>query len=96
MLQTPTLVFSLVLASVYAAAFHLWQGRRLRDLLFYWLAAVVGFAAGQIAGYLLDIVPWTIGQVHVVEASLVSILFLGLARWLMQVTSDKAQVASDK
>ena len=96
MLQTPTLLLSLVLASIYAAAFHLWLGRRLRDLLFFWLASLVGFASGQIAGYLLDIIPWTIGQVHVVEATIVAVLFLGLARWLMQVRSDKGQVTSDK
>jgi uncharacterized membrane protein YfcA len=96
MLQAPTLLLSLVLASIYATAFHLWLGRRLRDLFFFWLAAIVGFASGQIAGYLLDIIPWTVGQVHVVEATLVSVLFLVLARWLMQVRSDKGQGSSNK
>ncbi len=84
MMQTPGLVFSAVVASVYAVAFHLWKGRTLRDLLFFWLAAVVGFAAGQIAASLLSITPWTIGQVHIVEASAIALLFLILARWLMQ------------
>lgn len=89
MLQAPTLLLSLVLASIYAAAFHLWLGRRLRDLFFFWLASVVGFASGQIASYLLEIVPWTIGQVHVVEATLISVLFLVLARWLIQLRNEK-------
>jgi hypothetical protein len=87
MLQAPALIMSLVLATAYAAAFHLWQGRSMRDLLFYWLAAVVGFASGQVAGYLLDFVPWTIGQVHIIEATLVALLFLFIARWLRQETS---------
>ena len=95
MLQAPTLLLSLVLASIYATGFHLWLGHRLRDLFFFWLASVVGFASGQIAGYLLDIIPWTIGQVHVVEATLISGLFLVLARWLIQVRSDKVQGSSD-
>lgn len=89
MLQAPTLLLSLVLATAYAAAFHLLLGRRLRDLFFFWLAALVGFAAGQLAGYLLNIIPWTIGQVHVAEASFVALLFLVLARWLIQVRREK-------
>ncbi len=82
--QTPALVFSLILASIYAAVFYVWQGRRLRDLVFYWLAAVIGFAAGQVAGQWLNLIPWTIGQVQVVEGSLLALLFLFIARWLVQ------------
>ena len=82
MIQIPALVLAGVLASIYAAAFWLWKGRGLRDLLFFWLAAVVGFAAGQIAGFLLDLIPWTIGQVRVVEGTALAWLFLALARWL--------------
>jgi len=84
MLQTPALVLSLLLASAYAAVFHLWQGRRLRDLLFFWLAAMIGFASGQLAGQMLALIPWTIGQVRVVEGTLVAFLFLAVARWIMQ------------
>lgn len=88
----PALLLAAILASAYAALFHLWQGRRLRDLLFYWLAAIVGFAAGQIAGQMLDLVPWTIGQVRVVEGSLLALLFLFIAYWLIQ--ESKRQDAS--
>jgi hypothetical protein len=88
MLQAPALILSLILATAYAAAFHLWQGRSMRDLLFFWLAAIVGFASGQVAGYLLDLLPWTIGQVHIVEATLVALLFLFIARWLRQEKSE--------
>ncbi len=42
MLQTPAIILSLVLASIYAAVFYVFFGRRLRDLLFFLLAAVVG------------------------------------------------------
>jgi ABC-type uncharacterized transport system permease subunit len=84
MLQAPALLLSLVLASLYGALFYLWQGRGLRDMLFYWLAALVGFASGHIVGALWGFVPWTIGQVHVIEATVVAILFLMIARWLRQ------------
>jgi hypothetical protein len=83
--DTPALLFSLLLASVYATLFHLWKGRRLRDLLFFWLAAVVGFSSGQVAGQMLELIPRTVGQIHIIEATLVSVLFLFVARWIMQV-----------
>jgi hypothetical protein len=84
MIQMPALILSVVLAALYGAAFHLWQGRTLRDLIFYWLAAGVGFACGQIVGQVLDFIPWTVGQVHIVEATLAAVLFLLVARWLRQ------------
>lgn len=84
MFQTPALILSLVLASVYAVLFYLFRGRGLRDLLFFWLAAVVGFGSGQLAGQVWDFVPWTIGQVHIIEATLVAFFFLILAHWLRQ------------
>jgi hypothetical protein len=82
--QTPALILSLLLASVYAALFYLWQGRGLRDLLFFWLASLVGFASGQVVGQMLGILPWTIGQVHVIEGTVLALLFLFIARWLRQ------------
>lgn len=87
MIQTPSLILSIILAALYGAAFHLWRGRSLRDLIFYWLAAGIGFASGQLAGQMLGFVPWTIGQVHIVEATVVAVLFLFMARWLRQESS---------
>jgi hypothetical protein len=80
--QMPALLLSLVLASAYAAAFHLWLGRGLRDLPPFWLASVLGFAAGQIAGQMLDLIPVTIGQLQIIEATLGAFLFLFIAKWL--------------
>ena len=82
MSQEPSLVFSLLLASIYAAAYHLWKGRRLPDLPLYWLAAVLGFAAGNLAGKMLTLVPWTIGEIHILEATAGAFLFLILIHWL--------------
>ena len=82
MIQIPALVLSFVLASLYAMVFYLLLGRKLRDILFFWLASLVGFASGQLVGSRLGIFPWTIGQVHIVEATAVALLLLFLARWL--------------
>jgi hypothetical protein len=83
MSQEPSLVFALLLVSIYAAAYHLWKGRRLRDLPLYWLAAVLGFAAGHLAGVMLTLVPWTIGQIQIFEATAGAFLFLILIHWLL-------------
>ncbi|MBN1139337.1 MAG: hypothetical protein JXM73_22360 [Anaerolineae bacterium] len=89
MLQAPALALSVALASAYAAAFYLWRGRRLRDLFFFWLASAIGFAAGQVAGQILDTIPWTIGQVHIIEATLAAVTLLVVAAWLRQEEKQK-------
>lgn len=82
MIRLPALIISMLLALAYAAAFHLWKGRNLKDLLVFWLASILGFAAGQLVGQILDPVLWTLGQVHIVEATLGAFLFMALTRWL--------------
>jgi hypothetical protein len=51
-------------------------------LILFWLVAAMGFAAGQLAGEMLHVIPWMIGPLHILEATAGSILFLFLARWL--------------
>lgn len=82
MLQAPALVLGVTLASVYALLFHLWKGKGWRDLLFMWLAAIVGFASGQLVGQLWGFVPWTLGQIHIIEATLLALVFLVVTRWI--------------
>jgi hypothetical protein len=82
MVQSPALVLSLLAATTYAVAFHLVKGRGVRDLFVFWLAAVLGFAAGQVLGERLDLIPWTVGQVHLLEATIMSFLFLIMSVWL--------------
>ena len=84
MLQIPALIFSVALASAYALLFHLWRGRSLPQLLFVWVAALAGFAVGHLLGDRWGFLPWTIGQVHIVEATIAAFLFMILARWLAQ------------
>jgi hypothetical protein len=84
MLQTPALIFSVVLASAYAVIFYLWRGWGLRSLLVLWVAALAGFAGGHLLGERWGFLSWTIGQVHVVEATAAALLFMVIARWLAQ------------
>jgi len=79
---SPALLLSLVVALLYAALFHLWQGRTLRDLGMFALAALVGFALGQGLGQVTNLKLLDVGQVNMVEASLLSWLTLFVANRL--------------
>ena len=78
----PAWLLSALIAGIYGALFHLWRGRTLRDLPLYILAALLGFVLGHLAGDALGLDLFTIGPVHVVEASLGSWIALFIARWL--------------
>lgn len=85
LLLSPALLLGLVVALIYAALFHLWQGQTLRDLGVFILAALLGFAVGQGVGRWVY-GPWLewqrVGQVHVLVASLFSWLALFIAKRL--------------
>ncbi len=78
----PYLLLSLLIAAAYGALFHLWRGKTFRELLLYLGAAIAGFALGGAAGSVAGLPLFTVGQVHIVEASLASWGFLFIARWL--------------
>jgi len=81
-LLSPSLILSLIIASAYAAIFNLWQRGSARDLLIYLLACWLGFAIGELIGDAVDLDILMIGQIHVVEGTLGSILLLFLVKWL--------------
>ena len=80
MFGTPALLLSFVVATLYAAVFHLLRGRSGRQLLITWIAALVGFGAGQALATLLSWPDPVIGEVHLVTASATSWLSMFLAR----------------
>jgi hypothetical protein len=68
----PWLALSALITAAYAALFHLWGGRTLGDLPVYWLAAGVGFALGQSLGLFLQAPLPQLGEIHVIEASVLA------------------------
>ncbi|MEW6094494.1 MAG: hypothetical protein AB1531_11095 [Chloroflexota bacterium] len=81
----PALIFGLILAALYAAAFHFWKADPLKKLLLYLLLAEIGFWAGHFLGAALG---WTFAAVGPLNAglgTLVAALFLFVGRWLSQV-----------
>jgi hypothetical protein len=82
LLLSPSLVFSVLLASLYGAIFHFIWGKKWRDLALYWAAAIVGFGIGQAIFGLLNFSVYMIGEVRIVESTILSWGCLFIARWL--------------
>ena len=88
-MSIPTLFLGLILSTLYGALFHLWRGGNAGRLLLYLLLAWIGFWSGQFIGNYLNITFDTLGQLHLVTASLGSIFFLAIGYWLSLVQVDK-------
>ena len=75
---SPAMLLGTLLLIGYAALFHLWQGRSVRDLMVYLLAAGIGFTIGQLVGTITQAPFLEIGQLHTFEATLGAWLLMGL------------------
>ncbi len=72
----PSLVFGFVLATLYGLVFYLLFGHGWWRLIFYWLVSVSGFFLGHGAAGLLGLAIFNIGELRVVEGTIVSWLSL--------------------
>jgi len=81
-LTAPATLLSLVLATAAAALFHLWQGERPKDLVFYWPVALAGFVLGQFAAKAIGFHFIMVGEVHVLEGIVLSFAAMLVAKWL--------------
>ena len=88
-MSIPTLLLGLVLSTLYGALFHLWRGGHAGRLLLYLILAWIGFWIGQLLGNLINLTFDTLGQLHIVSASLGSIGFLVVGYWLSLVQVEK-------
>ncbi len=82
MFTSPVFLVSSVLATLWAAMFHLFFGKRLIDLVRYWFIALVGFGAGQAMADVLGFSWLLVGQVHVAEGTLACWVAMLVAHWL--------------
>jgi hypothetical protein len=85
----PSLIFGIVLSSLYGAAFHLIRGGSFGRLLLYLILAWSGFWVGH---FLAEQLGWnfaSVGSLNLGMASIVSILFLIVGYWLSLVEIQK-------
>lgn len=81
-MNLPALLLAFVIASIFAAVYHLWRGGGLTYILFYLLLAWAGFFSGHFLAFFMG---WTflpIGTLKVGFASLGAIIFLFVGDWL--------------
>lgn len=81
-LFSPALAVILVLSIIYGAFFHLWKGRNWSDLGRALIVAFLGFSAGQLIGVILQLNVLKVGQVHVIEGTILAWLFMLAITWL--------------
>ena len=85
----PTLLLGFILSTLYGALFHLWRGGNAGRLLLYLILSWIGFWLGQFIGDLLNITFDNFGQLHIVLASMSSLIFLGIGYWLSLAQGEK-------
>jgi hypothetical protein len=78
----PAVLLSVVLASLYAGAFHFVKGKTTTELPLFWATSLVGFVTGQLAAYSLGTSILMVGEVHLLEGTITSLIFLSIVRWL--------------
>jgi len=89
---SPALVLSAILAAMYGCVFHLWLGKTLQELALCLVASGLGFALGQIVGDRAGCEWLMLGQVHLLEATIGSIVLLLLALWLRIHPGDETSL----
>ncbi len=87
-MSIPTLFLGLIISTLYGAIFHLWRGGNAGRLLLYLLLSWIGFWIGQLVGNLLNVTFDTIGQLHLLTATLGSLIFLAIGFWLSLVQTE--------
>lgn len=78
----PTITFGFILATLYAAVFHIVAGGDVRRLALFMLAAWAGFVLGQMMAVSLGLGILLIGEIHVGPASLGALAALLLVHLL--------------
>lgn len=76
--MSPSLLLSLVLASIYGLLFHSLVGRRLWQLPCYWITALAGFFLGELLATFMGASLLRLGNVPLAMASLVAWVALGV------------------
>jgi hypothetical protein len=85
----PTLLFGLLISTLYGAAFHLWRGGSIWKLILYLVLGWSGFWLGQVLGTRLGWTFASLGSLHLGMATLMSAIFLFGGYWLSLVEVER-------
>lgn len=81
----PTILFGIVLATLYGALFHFWRGGSMRRIFLYIVLAQVGFWLGDTVGWLAGLNAGAIGLMNAGMATVGSALFLFVGDFLSRI-----------
>lgn len=84
----PSLLLSLVLASIYGLLFHSLVGRRLWQLPCYWATAIAGFFLGELLATFMGASLLRLGNVPLAMASLIAWVALGVCWFFIAPLPD--------
>ena len=91
----PTLVFALLIASLYGALYHLIRGGGPGRLFLYLLFSWVGFALGHLVGIWQAWLLLPMGQLNLGMSTLGSLLLLVGGDWVSRIRIGGSQAFSD-
>lgn len=77
---SPSFILALTLATLYSLIFFLFFGQSWLRLVFYWAVGVIGFFLGQWIANLIGLSIFNLGDVNLVEGTVVSWISLFAAR----------------
>ncbi|MFI5266632.1 MAG: hypothetical protein ACHQ7M_04560 [Chloroflexota bacterium] len=86
-LLTPAVPLSIFLALIYTLAVHLFMGLGFRRLMWHWMLAMAGMAAGYALALRANSHLPALGDAHVIEASLAAVAVLLLIAAKTKLTS---------
>jgi len=92
-MSLPTLLFALLIAFLYGAAYHLLRGGGFWRLLLYLGLSALGFAAGHFVGLWRGWVFVPLGSLNLGVSSIGSIVILVIGDWLSRIEGkDESKV----
>ena len=92
----PSLVFALLIASLYGALYHLIRGGGLGRLLLFLIFGWTGFAVGHLVGIWQGWVLIPVGELNLGMSTLGSIVFLLGGDWVSRIRIDSGAFPEDK
>jgi uncharacterized membrane protein YeaQ/YmgE (transglycosylase-associated protein family) len=87
----PSIILGIFISSLYGAIFHLWRGGNGGKLFLYLIFSWIGFWLGQIVGDTFDLAIGNLGPLHLVSATLGSLVILGIGYWLSLIDTNETQ-----
>jgi hypothetical protein len=81
---SPAYLFAFVIASVYGLMFFIVMGQGWKQLIAFWVAAVVGFMIGQSVAETMGLGLFNIGKLNFVEGTIASALgLIAMRAWVL-------------